>query len=61
LQRSIQVGNLLGDEIELIGGLIAGQYAAMPIENETARGGNGLDTDPVTLRELRIVVLPEDL
>ena len=38
-----------------------GEHLAIAVEDEAARGGNGLDADAVTLRQLGVVVVADHL
>ncbi len=57
----VEVGCLLPGELELVGGLVVREHRAVAVEDQAAAGRNWLGTYPVTLGQLRVVVMTQDL
>ncbi len=60
-ERVVDIGDLLGNQFELIGRQVFGDHATLAIENQAANRGNRLDTHPVTLRFLGEQFVIDDL
>ena len=56
LQRRIEVGRLLADQLELIGRAVERDRLAVAVVDQPSRGRNGIDTDAVALRQLAEVI-----
>src|SRR6185437_11581424 len=61
MQRVVEVGNLLADQLELVGGLVVGEHMPIAIQDQAAAGGNRIEPHAVALRELDVVVMAVDL
>src|SRR5207244_2373015 len=57
----LEIRHFLGDHLELIGGLVAGDHLAVAVENQPARRGDRLIADPIALGEVGVVLVPGDL
>ena len=57
----LEIRHFLGDHLELIGGLVAGDHLAAAVENQPARRGDRLIADPIALGEVGVVLVPGDL
>ncbi len=60
-QGVVQVRNLFGCELQLIARHVLGQDDAVAVEDQAARGWDGLYPDPVALRLRREILVFEDL
>jgi len=61
LQRIVDVVDLFGYQLELVGRAVLGKDAALAVEDQPANRRHGLDTHPVALRPLREVLVVDDL
>ena len=60
-QGFVQIGNLLGYQLQLIGGYVFREHAAFAIEDETAVGRYGLNADSIALRLFGELFVLDDL
>jgi hypothetical protein len=61
LQRGIHVWHALAHQLELERGTVLRENRAVAIEDEAALCRQGLDAYPVALRQVRVIVVAEDL
>jgi hypothetical protein len=60
-QRLVDVRHLLGHQLELVGGLVAGDDLAAAVEDQAAGRRDRLGTHAVTLAELGVVIVARHL
>src|SRR6185312_11370482 len=60
-QRVIEVGYLLADQLELVGGFVVGEYVPVTVQNQPAAGGDRIEPHAIALRELDVIVVAIDL
>ena len=61
LQGRVDIGNLLGNELELVGRQVFREHAPLAVEYQPADGRHRFDPDPVTERTLREVLVLDNL
>ncbi len=61
LEGVIEVGYLFACELELVSRLVVDQHRAVAIQDQAAAGRNRLGADPVTLRQVGVIVVTHHL
>ena len=61
VQRVINVANLFGDQLELVGRQVLGDDPTLAVEHEATNGGHRLDANAIALSFLGEQLVVDDL